>query len=362
MHLKQFFCLALVGCLLASCSQPAIVTPKEAQGMALLIDSFINNKKPSSFGNLFSETAFGERIKNASGKNLPPGFSSAVNKQIRKNNLGGEIINSIRQDGSYELVKQYEKARVQHLIFRLFSAEGGLNYHDFELIKQKDKIYIADVFAYTTGENLSKSMADIGLSFEDMPETFLPKEERPVKNMQEIKILMLKGDYEQAKRRFEKLPAPLKKQKLFQILKLQIYSQLEEDAYAEVLNEFEKLYTDEPNMYLSLLDAYYTRKEYDKVLVAINKIDTLINTDPFLDYFRGLTYNLKDSSAGARKCFERLYTYKPDFQPGTLELIVNYLADNNFEKARPLITAYRNNPHFDQDMLQANLDMYSFSE
>ncbi|MBX3255850.1 MAG: hypothetical protein KF862_17075 [Chitinophagaceae bacterium] len=357
MHIRKILFLFITLCLLVSCLQRQVVTTQEAGEMALLIDSFIHNKKPSSFGGLFSETAFGERIKKASGNNLPPGFTAAINKQIRKNNLGGEIIDNIQQGGSYELVKQYEKNKVQHLIFRLHG-EGGLNYHDFELIKQKDKVYIADIFVYTTGENFSKSMADIGLSFEDMPRTVDPNDERPAQNMRDIKLLVSKGDFDKAKKVFEKLPAPLKKQKLFQVLKLQIYSELGEEEYAAALEEFEKLNVDEPNMYLALLDVYYTRKEYNKALNAINKLDTLINTDPFLDYFRGLTYNLQEDEGEARKCFERLYRYKPGFEPGALELIVNYLAAGDFDKAGPVIESYRKNPHFNQDLLNANLEMH----
>ncbi|MBX2922717.1 MAG: hypothetical protein KF746_11035 [Chitinophagaceae bacterium] len=357
MHRRKTLILSVMLYVFVSCSQHQVVTTQEAGGMASLIDSFIHNKKPSSFGALFSETAFGERIKEASGNNLPPGFSAAINKQIRKNNLGGEIIDNTRQSGSYELVKQYEKNKVQHLIFRLYG-EGGLNYHDFELIKQKGKVYIADVFVYITGENLSKSMADIGLSFENIPGMIDSNGKQSGQNIQEVKLLLAKGDFEKAKNVFEKLPAPLKKQKLFQILKLQIYSGLSGEEYAAALEEFEKMNADEPNMYLALLDVYYTRKEYDKALNTINKIDTLINTDPFLDYYRGLTYNLKADEGEARKCFERLYRYKPGFESGTLELIVNYLAAGDFDKAGPVIETYRNNPHFDQDLLDANLEIY----
>lgn len=360
MYSRSLFAVLPLVFLIASCSQQTPVTPPEANQIAAQIDSFIHNKMPAAFGNLFSEKAFGERIKKAAGDKLPPGFTAAIGKQIRKNNLGGEIINSLRQTGSYTLVKQYEKDKVQHLIFRLYG-DDGLNYHDFELVKQGNTVYIADAFIYTTGENLSKSMADIGMSFEGSFPT-RAADRKAVANIQNVKLLMAKGEYEQAKKHLEKLPGTIKKQKLFQVLKLQIYSQLGDGKYEEALNEFETLYAGEPNMYLALLDLYYTREEYDEALKAINKIDTMISKDPFLDYYRGLTYNLKKDADGARTCFERLYSFNPGFQPGTLELIVNYLAAADFDKARPLIEAYRKNPDFDQDILEENINLYPLPE
>lgn len=357
---KQLPFLLILSFFIASCSQQTAVTVKEASETAVRIDSFISNKMPAAFGSLFSENAFGERVKKASGEKLPPGFAAAIGKQIRKNNLGGEIINSIRQNGSYEFVKQYEKNKVQHLIFRLFG-DDGLNYHDYELIKQRNSVYIADVFVYTTGEELSKSMADIGTSFEGASPSHASNE-KAATNIQTIKLLMAKGEFEQAKKVFERLPENIKKQKLFQVLKLQIYVQLSDEKYEEALTGFENLYASQPNMYLALLDLYYTRQEYDKALKAIDKIDTMINKDPFLDYYRGLTYNLKEDPGGARSCFERLYQYKPGFQQGTLELIVNYLAAGDFDKANPVIDQYRKNTLFNQDMLNANLEAYPLPE
>ena len=45
-------------------------------------------------------------------------------------------------------------------------------------------------------------------------------------------------------------------------------------------------------MQLILMDAYFMRKEYDKVMGAINAVDKMINKDPFLDYYRYLCYNV----------------------------------------------------------------------
>src|SRR5688500_9805019 len=149
----------------ASCSvKEEPVTKEEAFSMSRAIDSSIRNKKPEYFNSLINETAFADKIAKVPGTKVSAQMRQGIKSALKQSDLGDNIIRAARANGTYELVKQYEKDKVQHLIFRLYSDEG-LNYHDFELTKKGGKLAIADIFIYLSGEDLSKTMSDLFVSF-----------------------------------------------------------------------------------------------------------------------------------------------------------------------------------------------------
>ena len=57
------------------------------------------------------------------------------------------------------------------------------------------------------------------------------------------------------------------------------------------------------------------------MLAAVNGLDSQINKDPLLDFYRYLSYNLLEDEEKGRVCLNRLLKNMPDFQKGYLELI-----------------------------------------
>jgi tetratricopeptide (TPR) repeat protein len=107
-----------------------------------------------------------------------------------------------------------------------------------------------------------------------------------------------------------------------------------------------------------LIDANILRKEYDKAIESIDKLDQLLGTDPFLDYYRGLVFKLMEKTEESRKHLQSLHTNLPSFSEGTIELIANYLDAKMYDKAHPLIKEYRGKKEFDQEVLGLVLAMY----
>jgi hypothetical protein len=63
-------------------------------------------------------------------------------------------------EGSFKMIKQYEKGGSQHAVFRIRGG-NGFSYIDMELTKLKEKVGIADMFLFSSGENLSASLAEL---------------------------------------------------------------------------------------------------------------------------------------------------------------------------------------------------------
>lgn len=106
--------------------------------------------------------------------------------------------------------------------------------------------------------------------------------------------------------------------------------------------------------------VYIMRKEYEKAIESIDKVDRLINTDPFPDYMRALMYNMMEKPAEARAHLEKLYHNMPGFGAGALELIANYVDAGDDSKAKALIKEYEANKDYDQSIRESYLLMKSF--
>src|SRR5687768_2730574 len=148
--------LSLVSCV----QKEPPVTKQEALEFAKKLESSIIQKDADIFNDIFDAEELQQRIKKVSGNKLSNKMLSGVPDALKKRKMGGEIIRSMGKDGMYEMVKNYEKDGKQHLIFRLYG-DGGLNYHDLELIHRGKEIKVADMYIYLTGENISKTLADI---------------------------------------------------------------------------------------------------------------------------------------------------------------------------------------------------------
>jgi hypothetical protein len=111
-------------------------------------------------------------------------------------------------------------------------------------------------------------------------------------------------------------------------------------------------------MYLVMVDGYFLQKEYVKMLAAVNSLDSQINKDPLLDFYRYLSYNLLLDKAKAKTCLVRLLKNMPDFQKGYQELIAVELGDKNKNEADSLIKIYRGKAKFNQGELDNIIAYY----
>jgi tetratricopeptide (TPR) repeat protein len=272
---------------------------------------------------------------------------------FQQGQFGKAVIDALGKSGTYELIKQYEKDNKQHILFRLYG-DGSVNYHDYELVKKDETVKAADVFIYISGENISKTIADaLQLTNQDIPKKDLDK----VNSVKEIKTLMAQDNYEQALQTYNELPDVIKKEKAYELIHIRICAKLGNDKYIQALNEYRALFPKDPNMYLMMVDAYVLEKDYPMALESVNKLDSVIDKDPYQDYERGLIYLLMKDTTKAEESFERLHVNMPAFKKGTIELMETYLYKKDKGKAIQLLQQSKDSNYLNQQ----NLDViYSY--
>jgi hypothetical protein len=325
------------------------LTGEEVKTFARQLETSVNKREAAFFDNAIDRNTLLKRA------NIPASKNSGGFKRGLANGMtvGTALKQSLSAKATYTLIKQYQKDNVPHLLFRLYD-NGSLNYHDLELIRSDGEPRIADMFVYTTGENLSETLHKIYLQFADeMKKSSLSSEtDEWLTQMPEIRKLMGEDKYREASDLFNKIPEKVRKGRSFQILHVELSSGLPSDEYSAAIDEYRQLFPNEPNMHLLLLDGYILHKEYDKALNAVNELDKQINTDPLLDFYRFLCYKLMDKAEEGKQYLVRLVKNMPDFEDGLLELISVDLDEKDFESAKPLVEKYKNKKSYDQSTLE----------
>ena len=333
------------------------VSKEEALKFSHYIETETNAGRPDALNGVFDLDKLIENIgkysKLMADKSFIDGFRSGFAGSM--GTYGVKITTSTR-GGSYQLLKAYEKDGSQHLLFRMYG-NGGLNYHDYILTRTKDSVKASDCYVYTTDEDLSKTMGKLldMMMASSQSTTEIPEEVKMVTTLNDLKN---KGDYAGAKQYYDKLTDRTKDNKAVQVIYLSVCQHLDKNLYQDQLEHYAMLYPSSSSGYLLMLDLYFLKKEYNKGLTAVNKLDTLVGKDPFLDFYRGIFYQMGGMKEQALACYERVYRYDPQITSNTNELIVAYLDGNQNDKAKKVVAEYKKSPAFRQENLNTLYDKY----
>jgi len=326
------------------------VTKEEAKEFAKQIEISIRKGDATVLDNAIDTKTMVDRM------NLPAdaktkGLSSGLKDGMK---LGTVIVNTLTGKGNYDLVKQYEKDNVQHLVFRMFK-DYMINYHDLELINTNGQTKVADVFVYLTGENLSETMRSIYMQMDDNATNTASQW---LKKIPEMHTLINSSRYDEANNIFNQIPQDVRSGHAFQLLHLQVATGLGNEEYEKAMNEYNTLFPNDRAIPLLMIDAYVARHDYDKALQSVNELDSMINKDPLLDLYRAFCYNLLYNSEKQEEYLKRLVNTMPFFEEGLTQLIKFYLKQNKYEQAKPLVERFKTKSEFDQQGLNDLLNQY----
>lgn len=340
--------------LLPSCHLPdKPVSQKEALDLAKRIERSVEARNDAFLDNIFEQKRFAQRVLDEAHQRFNFTLAKEAQTAITEAHWGRQVIAATRGGGSYTLVHQYEKDGHQHLLFRLFEGSSAINYHDFELVKTDKGVKALDVYVYMSGEELSKTLAESLVLMTDKLSDMTPDDQQKILHIRKINELVEGGNAEEAGQYYDQLPGDLKKQKLFQLIHLRIAQKLGDTVYLAALNEYKTNFPQDPNLGLLMLDAYVMEKDYSSALGAVNRLDTALHTDPFLDYYRSLIFKLMEDPAQSRFCLEQLHKSMPRFGKGVVELLANYVHAGYPDSAAMLVHQAQADSNITADQIQA---------
>lgn len=337
-------------------AQNPTVTDGEALNLAHRIETATNNGNPDELNRLLDIPSLVDKISKKSKALEDPGFRQGFESSFRQSmtSYGDKILASVK-NGSYRLLREYDDKGTKHLFFRMFGT-GGLNYHDFTLVKVKDSLRASDVYVYSVDDVISNTMADLVNRMMAKAETAdLPEDTKVLLKMTEYAD---QKNYSSAKEMYDHLDSKFQQSKAIQVLYINVCHRLDPALYEKALDHYVSSFPEMASGYLMMIDLYYLEKKFDKGLAALDQLDKLVKQDPCLDLYRGNFYRLSDKKSEGLACYERLYKYDPVISINTLKLIAAYAESGQNEKARTVIGEYKKTSSFREEELKALYTKY----
>lgn len=330
------------------------ITKEEALDLAKKIEKSVGNDDDRVLDAAFDYNALVQKVK------LPKGFKRKdfIKEAPARMKMGRTIIASIGSKGSYKLLRHYEKDGVQHLLFRLYS-EGGLNYHDMQLTRSKGECKIGDMYLYMTGSHISESLTQV---YEQLAKEWDRSDYSSapmwMDSLSAIRQHLMQQNYTRAQELLDQVPAHVRKGKMFQIARIEIADGLGPEEFDEAIREYETLFPNDESLNLLVINAYLIRRDFEKALQAIDKLDKLVGTDPVLNYHRALCYNNMEQQQKAIEKLQVLLKEIPGFEDGLQEMIATLLELKEYDKAHTYVKQLQAVPNHDAEMLKTLLDYH----
>jgi hypothetical protein len=316
--------------LLAACQHPEKpVTETEAIDFANKIETSVALRNEQVLDNVIDPKYFAALILHQANDRFNYPLAAKAQARVATLQLGETVLKVVGKTGTYELVRHYIRDGHQHLLFRLIGEDGGLNYHDFELVHGDSSVRAVDLYNYGTGEQLSKTATDILLE-PGILSRMTEAERDNNRLIREAQNYLTGGNPEEAWQFFVQLPDSIRKKPENQRLHVRIANKLGDSARKAALQEYLTIYPQDPFIYLSTFTSDLNAKDFQSALLTLNKFETFLPTDPFLDFYRALIYKAMKDPLQSRLALERLHARNP-----TNFNVIAMLVDNEVYTGHP---------------------------
>jgi tetratricopeptide (TPR) repeat protein len=294
----------------------------ECVQFARSMEASIKQGDLKAFDRLVSWNALLSRATDSLG--FPPqhraGFQRGVMDSLTSDKgFAAQIAGQVAAGGSYKFVRVRERNAQSSVLLRLVT-DAGLNYHEWLLTKEGDNILASDVYIFLSGELLSDTLRRSALPVaREMSKSFVQRltttESEYVKQLDllaEMAEQLREGRHAEVLEAYARLPEVLQREKSVLLLLHQAASKTGEDDLLKVIDDFRRYYPDDVCLDFLLIDYYALRKEHDKALATIDRLDASVGGDPHLDLLRAESVYQQGDVARAFELVRKSNAADPD--------------------------------------------------
>ena len=227
-------------------------------------------------------------------------FNEAFKVNIKgKYALPNQIVQQINLGASYQFINSYTKEESLHLIFRLVTHNGGLNYHDYAIYQKNGKWIINDIYVYMSSENYKETIKRSYLSslatmqFDsifwqnfEIDDDYIAD----LKRLSNAQFNLHTQRLEQALLCMDSINSSLKNEKVYHLNQILLQRRLNQKNYNEAIDAYQLAYPKEASLQLILIEANLIQGNMEKALKAVNQLDKILGVDPYLNYHRANVY------------------------------------------------------------------------
>lgn len=264
-------------------------------------------------------------------KNILKGFIIGIES------LPKRLISNVENGGYYDYVSyRYDEIKESYFIlFRLFSIDDGINYHDYKIYEVDNELMIGDIYIYATGEYISKTFSRMYVN--SLPKNKLSKlfGEKKLKEFYEMingLLLYRNGEIQKAYDVFSSLTGDIAKEKYFLIFKSQFASQLNDELYKKSLKEIIDTYPNDSTLLLNHIDYYLLVGDYENALEILEQLEFQTNDD-FLLYMKGTVEFERSNYSKSSEYLKYITENYPNFFEGASSYLVSLTFEKKFDDA-----------------------------
>lgn len=309
--------------------------------LGLLMQSAIVDNNSQDYANAFDLNYIkgrltNDKVKNKKQKDFQQGFTIGLLKSTKT--FGEQIISAVENGAYYDFIsyRYDQEAQTYFALFRFFDEESGINYHDYRINTINGEPKTIDLYIYLTGEYLSDTFDRIFRI--SMLNLNSPNEVEDGVNLDDFSNLISaighngKGELQSAYDALEAIKGDLASEKFVQLIKIRIASQLDFDKYILAIEALKAEHEYDPTIYLTLVDYYLAKEEYDRAYDLIDNLQ-LETDDDFLYYFKGNLEYKRQNFENAENFFTYMMENYADFFQGYGGYVMAVTQQKKFDAA-----------------------------
>ncbi|WP_299335753.1 hypothetical protein [uncultured Psychroserpens sp.] len=301
------------------------------------ISQAIHSYDDNAFIAKLNKDRFFDRILNQD-KRIDPnddfvkGFMMGMEEAL--NSFPNEIITDVRNGSYYDFISyRYDTDdQTYYALFRLYSAEAGMNYHDYRIYKKDGEIQFSDMYIYLSGEHFTETLGRM-LAF-SLPQDKIfgvikTSRDAEVEDIYKAFLYNSNGEFQKSYDIIDGLKSDLGKEKFLLIFKSLVATNIGEKEYLKSLEDIINTFPDDPTIYLNKIDYHVYKEEYYEAIQTINQLQNETEDD-FLNYLKACIAFEDQNYDMALNFFEYTKDNYPDFFEGqagylnTLVMMKNY--------------------------------------
>ena len=133
--------------------------------------------------------------------------------------------------------------------------------------------------------------------------------------------LINQGKSKEALDILKQLSPETQKQKLVLLTRLRAAQSSDESEYAAVLEEFQKVFPNDPCLDLISIDSYVMKKDFAGAMKAIDRLDKSLGGDPYLNVMKANLCEAQDDLKGAKQYAQKAVDQEPTLLIGHQSLL-----------------------------------------
>lgn len=287
----------------------APVTPEEALAFGSALEKSLRED-----GGMFARAMDWGAIADTVLRDMPENRKDGMYR--RKDLLGSlthsggvarHVAENVKRGGAYHFLRLKTPADArpgeQVLMFRYIDPDGGVDYHHLYVHRGPgDALAVREIFMFHFSETYSDSIRQTlapelyvggtrnyggNIPAVRMTEVVQARFRENFHAIQAMFEAYEKGEFQQTLDYFDMLPAELKTIKTLQILRLNAAMRhADPTVYMYVMADLRHKMQNDPCVDFLSLDYLFGKALYGEVLQSIDRIDTIIGGDPYLNLFR----------------------------------------------------------------------------